>query len=155
MAWLLLRPNSIAPTPWGGKLQSSVFGSNLTAVSVLEGAFDSAVSTGVTSAVYGTDLKEGLKNGLVSSIVSLGLADAQAKIGDVFQGDASGGEGSLGHVLLHRLAGCAAAELQGAVCAAGAAGGISQGIYSGIAVLLHRMWVDGTEFRQEQLGSTA
>ena len=24
-----------------------------------------------------------------------------------------------------------------------------------LAVLLHRMWVDGTEFRQEQLGSTA
>lgn len=24
-----------------------------------------------------------------------------------------------------------------------------------LAVLLHRMWVDGTEFRQDQLGGTA
>jgi hypothetical protein len=85
----------------------------------------------VTSAVYGIDLKEGLKNGLVSSIVSLGLADAQAKIGGIFQGDANGGEGSLGHVLLHGLAGCAAAELQGVDCTAGAAGGIAQAIYAG------------------------
>ncbi|EDM71754.1 hypothetical protein RAZWK3B_20416 [Roseobacter sp. AzwK-3b] len=63
--------------------------------------------------------------------MTLGLADAQTGIGDIFRDGANGGEGSLGHVMLHGLAGCVAAEAQGADCGAGAAGGIAQAVYAG------------------------
>jgi hypothetical protein len=43
----------------------------------------------------------------------------------------NGGEGSLGHIALHAVAGCAAAEATGADCAAGAAGAAAQAIYAG------------------------
>ena len=68
----------------------------------------------------------------MAQAVSPLVADTQTGIGDVFAREGSGGEGSLGHVLLHGLAGCVAAEAQGADCAAGAAGGIAGAVYSGM-----------------------
>lgn len=68
---------------------------------------------------------------MLQRVVALGLADAQNEIGGLFEDGANGGEGSIGHILLHGLAGCAAAEAQGADCAAGAAGGIAQAVYAG------------------------
>ena len=118
-------------------LSTELFGGagNLNLGSVLEGAFDGAISSGINSAVYGTDFGEGLSSSLIRTVVALGLADVQTGIGSIFN-DANGrpingGEGSIGHVLLHGLAGCAAAEAGGADCRAGAAAGVSQAIYSG------------------------
>ncbi len=123
---------SIIGGEWGDGFKTGLFdGGQLTAANVLEGAFDGAISSGLSSAVYGTDFKTGLRNSVVRNIVALGLADTQNEIGKVFNDNANGGEGSLGHALLHGVAGCAAAELQGASCAAGAAGGIAQSIYAG------------------------
>lgn len=83
------------------------------------------------TAAYGGSFGDAFKGSFINSVVALGLADAQTGIGDVFAREGSGGEGSLGHVLLHGLAGCVAAEAQGADCAAGAAGGIAQAVYAG------------------------
>ncbi|MFK5998165.1 MAG: DUF637 domain-containing protein [Rhodobacterales bacterium] len=95
-----------------------------------------AVSSGLSSVVNGTSFKDGLKSSLVHDVVALGLADAQTKIGGIFsdaQGNpVNGGEGSFGHVALHAIAGCVAAQAQGADCAAGAAGGAVQAIYAGV-----------------------
>ncbi len=107
-------------------------GGQLNAASVLEGAFDATLSTGLSSAVTGSDFREGLTTSLVRSVVALGLADAQNRIGNIFEGGANGGEGSLRHALLHGIAGCAAAEASGADCGAGAAAGIAGAIYSGL-----------------------
>ncbi|PTQ71231.1 VENN motif-containing pre-toxin protein [Celeribacter persicus] len=103
---------------------------NLTMANILEGALDGAISSGLSSAVYGTDFMEGFSSSLVNTVVNLTLADVQFEIGELFKGGANGGEGSLGHALLHGLAGCAAAEAQGADCAAGAAGGIAASLIS-------------------------
>ena len=51
-------------------------------------------------------------------------------------------EGSLPHILLHGLAGCAAAEATGASCAAGAAGAVAQSLYAGT--------LDGTDLSDEK-----
>jgi filamentous hemagglutinin len=79
---------------------------------------------------------QGFSSALLNTVVNLTLADVQFEIGNVFNdtngNPINGGEGSLGHVLLHGLAGCVAAEAQGADCAAGAAGGIAGAIYSGM-----------------------
>jgi filamentous hemagglutinin family protein len=110
-------------------------GPQLTVAGILEGALDGSISSGLSSAVYGTDFADGFSANLVQTVTNLALADAQFEIGGLFT-DANGnpingGEGSAGHVLLHALAGCAAAEASGADCAAGAAGGIAQSIYAG------------------------
>ncbi|MDD8023532.1 MAG: DUF637 domain-containing protein [Paracoccaceae bacterium] len=76
----------------------------------------------------GGSFGDAFKGSFINSVVALGLADAQTGIGGVFADGANGGEGSLGHVLLHGLAGCVAAEAQGADCAAGAAGAIYSGM---------------------------
>ncbi|MEJ8563508.1 filamentous hemagglutinin N-terminal domain-containing protein [Yoonia sp. GPGPB17] len=121
---------------WGEGMQASLFGgNNLTGAAIMEGAFDATLGAGINSAVTGADFNDAFKTSFVSSVVALGLADTQNEIGDLFS-DANGnpingGEGSLGHVLLHGMAGCAAAEAQGADCAAGAAGGISSALLSG------------------------
>ncbi|MCF2869438.1 DUF637 domain-containing protein [Octadecabacter sp. G9-8] len=85
----------------------------------------------MSSAVYGTDFGAGFVTAVTSSTVSLGLADIQSGIGDIFEDGANGGEGSLAHVTLHAVSGCLAAEAQGADCAAGAAGAMAQAIYAG------------------------
>ncbi len=92
---------------------------------------NATLSSGISSAVTGRDFREAFGSSFVRTVVALGLADAQNEIGGLFKKGADGGEGSLGHIVLHGIAGCAAAELQGADCAAGAAGGIAQGIYAG------------------------
>ena len=87
---------------------------------------------GVTSTVTGADFGDAFRGSSTRSVVALGLADVQTGIGDVFANGANGGEGSLGHVMLHGLAGCVAAEAQGADCGSGAMGGIAGAIYSGM-----------------------
>ncbi|WP_316015337.1 filamentous hemagglutinin N-terminal domain-containing protein [Roseobacter sp. HKCCA0434] len=126
---------------WDPSMTTSVFGSGLTAANVLEGAFDASLTAGIQTVTNGGDFGEAFRGSFVSSVVALGLADAQTGIGDIFAGE-HGGEGSLGHVLLHGLAGCAAAELQGADCSAGAAGGIAGAIYAG--------GLENTELSDEQ-----
>ncbi len=125
---------SILGGSWGKPYNTALFGEKLTAANVLERAFDGAIQSGLSSAVYGTDFKTGLRNSVVRTIVALGLADVQTEIGGVFNdenGDPiNGGEGSFGHVALHAIAGCAAAEASGADCGAGAAGAVAQTIYA-------------------------
>ena len=104
----------------------------LTFAKIMQGALDGAISSGVNSAIYGTDFMDGLSASVLQTVANLMLADVQFEIGELFKNGANGGEGSLGHALLHGLAGCAAAEAQGADCAAGAAGGIAGAIYSGM-----------------------
>ena len=127
-----LGTRTLLGTAWGEGLTTSVFGTNLTVAKLLEGGFDAALSAGIQSAATGADFGQSFKGSFINSVVALGLADAQTGIGGIFEDDANGGEGSLGHVLLHGLAGCVAAEAQGADCAAGAAGGIAGAVYSGM-----------------------
>ena len=127
---------SVLGGSWGDGFNTGLLGGEqLTAANVLERAFDGAISSGLSSAVYGTDFKTGLRNSVIRNVVALGLADVQAKIGGVFNdanGDSiNGGEGSFGHIALHAIAGCAAAEASGADCGAGAAGAVVQAVYSG------------------------
>ncbi len=118
---------------WDPSLTTSLFGNNnLTVASALESAFDATLASGINSAVTGSDFRQGLTTQFVRSVVSMGLADAQNEIGDLFANGANGGEGSLGHVILHGIAGCTAAELSGADCASGAAGGIAGAVFSGL-----------------------
>ena len=118
---------------WGKGLTNPLlgFGEDLTVANILEGGFDATLSAGVQTAAHGGDFGDAFKGSFINSVVALGLADAQTGIGTIFQGGANGGEGSLGHVMLHGFAGCVAAEAQGADCRAGAAGGIAQAVYAG------------------------
>jgi len=104
----------------------------LTFLVVLQLASAPIAQATIQTAAYGGNFGDAFKGSFINSVVALGLADAQTGIGDVFANGANGGEGSLGHVLLHGLAGCVAAEAQGADCAAGAAGGIAGAVYSGL-----------------------
>ena len=126
-----LGTRTLLGSAWDPSLTTSVFGSNLTVANVLEGAFDASIGATVQTAAYGGSFGDAFKGSFINSVVALGLADAQTGIGGIFEGGKNGGEGSLGHVLLHGLAGCVAAEAQGADCAAGAAGGIAQAVYAG------------------------
>ncbi|WP_224825200.1 DUF637 domain-containing protein [Cognatishimia sp. MH4019] len=101
-------------------------GNGLTLSNLLEGSLDSVISSGLSSAVHGTDFSNGLSDTLLKTVVNLTLADAQFEIGELHLP-----EGSAQHALLHGLAGCAAASAQGGSCAAGAAGGIAQSLYAG------------------------
>ena len=108
----------------------------LSLAGILDGAIDGIITSGLSSVVYGTDFMQGFSSALLNTVVNLTLADVQFEIGNLFN-DANGnpingGEGSLGHALLHGLAGCAVAEAQGADCMAGVAGAISASLYSGI-----------------------
>ncbi|MEM9845548.1 MAG: DUF637 domain-containing protein, partial [Pseudomonadota bacterium] len=107
------------------------FGESLSVANIMEGALDTGISSGINAAYYGTDFGDSFGRSLVRSVVALGLADTQNVIGDIFENGANGGEGSLGHILLHGIAGCAAAEAQGPNCAAGATAGIAEAIYAG------------------------
>ncbi|KIC35190.1 hypothetical protein RA27_22990, partial [Ruegeria sp. ANG-R] len=110
-----------------------------------------------SSAVYDTDFADGLSASFVRTVTNLALADAQFEIGGLFT-DANGnpingGEGSAGHMLLHALAGCAAAEASGADCKAGAAGGIAQSIYAGTDPLAQGISHQELDRRAALLGS--
>jgi filamentous hemagglutinin len=111
--------------PWLG------VGTQLTTAGVLEGAFDATLSAGVQTAANGGNFGDAFKGSFINSVVALGLADVQTGIGDIFKDGKNGGEGSFGHVMLHAMAGCVAAEAQGADCGSGAAGGIAGAVYSG------------------------
>ncbi|MEM9523291.1 MAG: filamentous hemagglutinin N-terminal domain-containing protein, partial [Pseudomonadota bacterium] len=105
-------------------------GDNLSMANILEGGVDNLISSGLNSAVHGTDFGDGFAACLTSSVVSLSLADIQTGIGGMGATNPNW-EGSAGHAALHAIAGCAAAELQSASCAAGAAGGLAQSLYAG------------------------
>ncbi|WP_299289111.1 DUF637 domain-containing protein, partial [uncultured Tateyamaria sp.] len=108
---------------------TSLFGfgnNNLSLQNLVKGGIANTISAGVNAAFYDTDFLDGLAASTLNTVVNLTLADAQFEIGELgFE------EGSLNHALLHGLAGCVAAEAQGADCAAGAAGGVAQSIYAG------------------------
>jgi filamentous hemagglutinin len=110
---------------------------SLTVAGLLNGAIDGIITSGLSSAVYGTDFGQGFSAALLNTLVTLTLADVQFEIGELGLV-----EGSFQHALLHGLAGCAAAQALGADCAAGAAGGIAGSIYSGA--------LDGTALSDEQ-----
>jgi filamentous hemagglutinin len=119
---------------WSDSALQSVFDfgtqSGLSIANLLEGVLDNFISAGLSSVVYGTDFTESFTSSVLSTIVNLAMADVQHGIGDYAQ--AMGiAEGSLQHAILHGLAGCIAAEAQGANCAAGAAGGIASSLYAG------------------------
>ena len=107
------------------------FGESLSVANILEGALDAGISSGINAAYYGTDFGDSFGRSLVRSVVALGLADTQNVIGNILENGANSGEGSLGHIVLHGIAGCAAAEAQGPNCAAGATAGIAEAIYAG------------------------
>lgn len=134
-------------------------GPQLTVAGILEGTLDSTISSGLSSAVYGTDFADGFSASLVQTVTNLALADAQFEIGglftDEFGNPINGGEGSAGHMLLHALAGCAAAEASGADCTAGAAGGIAQSIYVGTNPALSGLSDYEIQRRAELFGAVA
>ncbi|WP_208860670.1 hemagglutinin repeat-containing protein [Pseudovibrio ascidiaceicola] len=103
---------------------------NLSIANILDGALDGLISNGLSSAVYGTDFMEGFSSSMINTIVNLAMADVQFEIGSLGEG-IDNWEGSLPHMLLHGLTGCAAAEATGANCAAGAAAAVAQSIYAG------------------------
>lgn len=102
---------------------------------VLEGALDATITSGVQTTANGGSFSSAFGGSFISSVAALGLADAQTKIGGIFAGGANGGEGSLGHVVLHGLAGCVAAEAQGGDCASGAANGMAAAVRGGREIL--------------------
>lgn len=64
-------------------------------------------------------------------------------------------EGSFGHITLHALTGCIAAEAQGASCASGAAAGLAQGIYAGTNPSAGTLTDDQIKNRAELIGGIA
>ena len=114
-------------------------GNNLSVANILERGLDNLISSGLSAAVYDTNFGDSFASAMTSSLVNLAMADVQYAIGEIgVTRDANGSvthdpnwEGSPGHAILHGLAGCAAAELQGADCAAGAAGAVAQSLYAG------------------------
>ncbi len=98
----------------------------LTLLALLDGALDGVITSGLGSIINGTDFGSSFSASMINTLVSLALADVQNGIGGLkFE------EGSVQHMLLHGLAGCAAAAAQKGSCAAGAAGGIAQSLYAG------------------------
>ncbi|SDX64801.1 filamentous hemagglutinin [Ruegeria halocynthiae] len=98
-------------------------------------------------------------NSPTPSSSSWASASARFEIGGLFT-DANGnpingGEGSAGHMLLHALAGCAAAEATDADCAAGAAGGIAQSIFVGTDPALAGLSDYEIQKRAELFGAVA
>ena len=92
---------------------------------LVNGVLDTAITTGVNSALYGTDFAEAFTAALLKDAVETAMAGGQNIIGDTFD------EGSLASILTHGLVGCAAADVLGADCAAGATAGMAQSIFSG------------------------
>ena len=105
-------------------------GQKFTVMGLVEGGLDAVISSGLSSAVYGTSFGDSLAQSLTNTVTGLLLADVQALIGKgVIGGQYS--EGDLVHASLHAFAGCAAGELMGSTCQAGAAGGLLQALYAG------------------------
>ncbi|MEO1985232.1 MAG: hemagglutinin repeat-containing protein [Martelella sp.] len=103
---------------------------NLSIAGILDGALDGMITSGLSSAVYGTDFGSSFSRSLLNTVVNLTLADVQFEIGELGNG-LDNWEGSPGHMLLHGLAGCAAAAASGNGCAAGAAGAVAQSLFAG------------------------
>ena len=131
----------------GSPLTQNIFGSafgsssGLTVQNLFDGAIDGIITSGLSSAVYGTDFGESLSSSLINMVANLALTDVQFEIGELGKGIPDW-EGSPAHMLLHGIAGCAAAAAQGGNCAAGAAGGIAQSLYAGS--------LEGTELDDSQ-----
>ncbi|WP_313351241.1 filamentous hemagglutinin N-terminal domain-containing protein [Paracoccus sp. (in: a-proteobacteria)] len=104
---------------------TGLFGTNILSQQWLAaGIVDGAVQTGL----YGGDLAGNIADNLQSRAIDAALARSQNWVGDV-----KGGEGSLNGMLLHGLAGCAAAAAHDGDCAAGliaaAASEFATGVY--------------------------
>ncbi|WP_311135642.1 two-partner secretion domain-containing protein [Yoonia vestfoldensis] len=114
-----------------GLNQDSLFGrGNLSIANLAEGGLDATITAALRTGVYGDDFVAGFSASLGSSAAGLLMADMHNVIGSgVIDGRYS--EGDLLHVTLHALVGCAAAELQGADCGAGAVGGAVSALYAG------------------------
>lgn len=98
-------------------------------------ATDAVISSGMSSAVYGTDFWDGVVRNFSASTVDDVVAALDTEIGDLFT-DAdgkpiNGGEGSIGHVALHSVLGCVTSVANGSDCVPGAAGAGVAAIYSG------------------------
>ena len=91
-----------------------------------------------------------LGTAMLSSVVNLAAADFQNEIGDIFANGANGGEGSLGHMLLHSGLGCVTSSITGGNCAAGAAAGFSQSVLSGY---FEQSGSDLTNAEEQQIAS--
>jgi len=76
-------------SPPNDALISGLGNSNLTIAGVLEAGIDSAISSGLSSAVHGTDFGDGFSASIVRTITNLALADVQFEIGGLFS-DANG-----------------------------------------------------------------
>ncbi len=108
------------------------FGSKLTYGAVLDGVLDSALGSGASSIIYGSDFWDGFKNGVINNTVDLVSAAFQHEIGDLAANNTFGvNEGNVVHAALHGIIGCATAEAAGESCAAGAAAGAVQALYAG------------------------
>ena len=106
-------------------------GDDFTIANLAEDALDNVLTAGMTSVAYGADFGDAFTASTIATIVNAAAADLQTGIGDI-AGDL-GGEGSLGHVLLHSALGCTAAALQDSNCAAGALGAGTTAILAGVA----------------------
>lgn len=88
----------------------------MTVLLALQPAYAPMAQAATATAANGGKFGDAFQGSFISSVVALGLADTQTGIGDLVAKGKIGAEGSLGHVLLHGLAGCVAAEAQGADC---------------------------------------
>lgn len=107
-----------------------------TFANIVDGIGDSAVTAGLTTAVYGGKLGDNFKSAFTSTVVNLAQADIQNLIGDRYNGEnalVNGGEGSIGHVLEHAFAGCITGAALGGDCGASAVSAGLSAIYAGAA----------------------
>lgn len=116
---------------FGDGAKASLFGyGNLSLANLAEGALDATITAALRTGVYDEKFATGFKAAVASNAAGLVMADLHNVIGSgVIDGRYS--EGDLLHVGLHALVGCAAAELQGADCGAGAVGGMVSAFYAG------------------------
>lgn len=77
----------------------------------MEKGLDAVITSGLSSAAYGTDFWTNLRAGMANALVDLAGADIQNEIGVNFAPGSAGGWAS------HMLLGCVKSELTGADCA--------------------------------------
>jgi Possible hemagglutinin (DUF637) len=101
----------------------SVGSGNLTLSAIMEKGLDSALTAGLSSAVYGTDFGAGFAQSWGQAILTLARNDLQNDIG------ASFASGSTGSWSSHLLLGCAFASSTGADCSAGMVGAATEQLF--------------------------
>lgn len=104
-------------------------GQKFSEAKLAEGLLDTAITAGLSSAIYGTDFGDNFVRSYASHVVMAATADLQTGIGD--WAEKHGGEGSVGHVLMHAGVGCLASELLRGKCGAGAAAAAASALYAG------------------------